>query len=157
MRPLKPTQPRILPRVNLNSGDALNYIRSTSDEDASYLTSNGTPSSTLELDGRLGMLNDASASTALTGGNSALKQRHERRGHTKSRRGCYNCKKRRIKPQQHIPLFSLLDMRFFQHFLFTCFPHQPIGNEAVWTHEIPCLAQNVRMTRMENEFVVLSG
>ncbi|KAI1476565.1 hypothetical protein F4774DRAFT_420636 [Daldinia eschscholtzii] len=117
------------------------------------------------------MSNDTSASTALTGGNSAMKQRHERRGHTKSRRGCYNCKKRRIKcqetrpacahctktglkceypavpqvvhqPQQHIPLFSLLDMRFFQHFLFTCFPHQPIGNEAVWTHEIPCLAQN---------------
>lgn len=24
-------------------------------------------------------------------------QRHERRGHTKSRRGCFNCKRRRIK------------------------------------------------------------
>jgi hypothetical protein len=28
---------------------------------------------------------------------SAQKQRLERRGHTKSRRGCYNCKRRRIK------------------------------------------------------------
>lgn len=27
----------------------------------------------------------------------AQKQRLERRGHTKSRRGCYNCKRRRIK------------------------------------------------------------
>lgn len=28
---------------------------------------------------------------------SGAKQRLERRGHTKSRRGCYNCKRRRIK------------------------------------------------------------
>lgn len=28
---------------------------------------------------------------------AAQKQRMERRGHTKSRRGCYNCKRRRIK------------------------------------------------------------
>lgn len=27
----------------------------------------------------------------------AAKARHERRGHTKSRRGCFNCKRRRIK------------------------------------------------------------
>ena len=32
-----------------------------------------------------------------SGGSSAAKQRLERRGHTKSRRGCYNCKRRRIK------------------------------------------------------------
>ncbi|KAF9770820.1 hypothetical protein IL306_011578 [Fusarium sp. DS 682] len=31
---------------------------------------------------------------------SAQKQRLERRGHTKSRRGCYNCKRRRIKETQ---------------------------------------------------------
>jgi len=30
-------------------------------------------------------------------GNSPPKQRLERRGHTKSRRGCFNCKRRRIK------------------------------------------------------------
>ncbi|KAI1805736.1 hypothetical protein F4811DRAFT_560949 [Daldinia bambusicola] len=114
---------------------------------------------------------DMPATTALARSNSAQKQRHERRGHTKSRRGCFNCKRRRIKcqetrpacahctktglkceypavpqvihqPQHQVPLFSLLDMRFFQHFLLACFPHQPIGNEYIWTHEIPCLSQN---------------
>ncbi|KAK3387680.1 hypothetical protein B0H63DRAFT_470694 [Podospora didyma] len=99
------------------------------------------------------------------------RQRMERRGHTKSRRGCYNCKRRRIKcqetrpecghcvktglkceypttlpqivhqPQHQIPLFSMQDMRFFQHFLFQCYPHHPIGSENIWTHEIPCLSQ----------------
>ncbi|KAM0329131.1 hypothetical protein ACHAQA_004427 [Verticillium albo-atrum] len=61
----------------------------------------------------------------------------ERRGHTKSRRGCFNCKRRRIK----IPIFSLEDMRFFQHFLLQCYPHHPLGNENIWTHEVPCLSQ----------------
>jgi hypothetical protein len=100
------------------------------------------------------------------------KQRLERRGHTKSRRGCYNCKRRRIKcqethpacghcvktglkceypslpqithqPHHQIPLFSLQDMRFFQHFLTKCYPHHPLKQESVWTHEIPCIAHNV--------------
>jgi len=34
---------------------------------------------------------------------AASKQRMERRGHTKSRRGCYNCKRRRIKCQEAKP------------------------------------------------------
>ena len=34
---------------------------------------------------------------------SLQKQRLERRGHTKSRRGCYNCKRRRIKCQETRP------------------------------------------------------
>ncbi|PHH90174.1 hypothetical protein CDD83_4333 [Cordyceps sp. RAO-2017] len=99
------------------------------------------------------------------------RQRLERRGHTKSRRGCYNCKRRRIKcqetqpacghcvktglhceypalprivhqPHQQVPLFSLQDMRFFQHFLTQCYPHHPLRQEEVWTHEIPCIAHN---------------
>jgi len=45
------------------------------------------------------------------------------------------------QPQHQIPLFSLQDMRFFQHFLFRCYPHHPIGAENIWTHEIPCLSQ----------------
>ncbi|KAL2159135.1 hypothetical protein VTH06DRAFT_2567 [Thermothelomyces fergusii] len=98
------------------------------------------------------------------------KPRLERRGHTKSRRGCFNCKRRRIKcqetkpacghcvkqglkceyptlpaivhqPQHKIPLFSLQDMRFFQHFLLNCYPHHPIGSEEIWTHEVPCLSE----------------
>ncbi|KAL2264047.1 hypothetical protein VTK26DRAFT_3085 [Humicola hyalothermophila] len=96
------------------------------------------------------------------------KPRLERRGHTKSRRGCFHCKRRRIKcqetrpacghcikqglkceypamptivhqPQQQIPIFTLQDMRFFQHFL-TYPPHHPIGAEQLWTHEVPCLS-----------------
>ncbi|KAK5997010.1 Zn(2)-C6 fungal-type transcription factor afumD-like protein [Cladobotryum mycophilum] len=99
------------------------------------------------------------------------KQRLERRGHTKSRRGCYNCKRRRIKcqetrpacghcvktglkceypstpqithqPHHQIPLFSLQDMRCFQHFLTQCYPHHPLKQEEIWTHEIPCIAHN---------------
>ncbi|KAH8177968.1 fungal zn(2)-Cys(6) binuclear cluster domain-containing protein [Sarocladium implicatum] len=109
--------------------------------------------------------------TRSSGGSSAAKQRLERRGHTKSRRGCYNCKRRRIKcqetrpacghcvktglkceypsmpqithqPHHQIPLFSLQDMRFFQHFLTQCYPATPLGQEHVWTHEIPCIAHN---------------
>jgi hypothetical protein len=45
------------------------------------------------------------------------------------------------KPQHQIPIFSLQDMRFFQHFLLRCYPHQPLGNEGIWTHEVPCLSQ----------------
>ncbi|KAF7549452.1 hypothetical protein G7Z17_g6371 [Cylindrodendrum hubeiense] len=39
----------------------------------------------------------SNASTELVRRAPAQKQRLERRGHTKSRRGCYNCKRRRIK------------------------------------------------------------
>ncbi|TKW57689.1 hypothetical protein CTA1_6736 [Colletotrichum tanaceti] len=97
---------------------------------------------------------------------TAQKQRLERRGHTKSRRGCFNCKRRRIKlsytryvktivvwvmrlsrgrglqPHHQVPLFSLQDMRFFQHFMLQCYPHHPLGNENIWTHEVPCLSQS---------------
>ncbi|KAI5927991.1 hypothetical protein F4810DRAFT_646336 [Camillea tinctor] len=33
-------------------------------------------------------------------------------------------------------------MRLFQHFLIACTPHHPLGNDTIWTHEIPCLSQN---------------
>lgn len=48
-----------------------------------------------------------SSSHAGTGGEivrAASGKRHERRGHTKSRRGCFNCKRRRIKVG-HLPLY----------------------------------------------------
>lgn len=32
-------------------------------------------------------------------------------------------------------------MRFFQYFLLKCYPHHPLGNESIWTHEVPCLSQ----------------
>lgn len=34
-------------------------------------------------------------------------------------------------------------MRFFQHFLTQCYPHHPLKQEEIWTHEIPCIAHNV--------------
>ncbi|KAK2607390.1 hypothetical protein N8I77_006066 [Diaporthe amygdali] len=34
------------------------------------------------------------------------------------------------------------DMRFFQHFLIHSFPHHPLGNDKIWTHEVPCLSYN---------------
>ncbi|KAG8160523.1 hypothetical protein KVR01_010059 [Diaporthe batatas] len=99
----------------------------------------------------------------------AKKNKLERRGHFKSRNGCFNCKKRRIKcqethpacghcikgklkceypavpqivhqPRDQLPLFSMQDMRFFQHFLQYSFPHHPLGNDKIWTHEVPCLS-----------------
>jgi hypothetical protein len=47
------------------------------------------------------------------------------------------------QPHHQIPLFSLQDMRFFQHFLMQCYPSHPPANEHIWTHEVPCLSQNV--------------
>jgi hypothetical protein len=45
------------------------------------------------------------------------------------------------QPQHQVPLFSLQDMRFFQHFLLNCYPHHPLGSESLWTHEIPSLSE----------------
>ncbi|CAK7266820.1 hypothetical protein SEPCBS57363_002285 [Sporothrix epigloea] len=112
-----------------------------------------------------------SSNNVSSSGSGSYNKRLERRGHTKSRRGCFNCKRRRIKcqetrpacghclkmdlqceypvaplvirqPQHQIPLFSLQDMRFFQHFLLHCSPHYPLGNQSLWTHEIPCLSHS---------------
>ncbi|KAL1836966.1 hypothetical protein VTJ49DRAFT_4430 [Mycothermus thermophilus] len=112
----------------------------------------------------------SSSSLQLAATQAAAKPRLERRGHKKSRRGCFNCKRRRIKcqetrpacghcvkqglrceyptmptivhqPQNQVPLFSLQDMRLLQNFLLNCYPHHPIGSEEMWLHEIPCLAE----------------
>lgn len=50
----------------------------------------------------------SSSSGALTRKSQAQKQRLERRGHTKSRRGCYNCKRRRIKVQKLKRLYQAI-------------------------------------------------
>ncbi|KAE8448950.1 hypothetical protein EG329_008746 [Mollisiaceae sp. DMI_Dod_QoI] len=107
-----------------------------------------------------------------------------RKGHTKSRAGCLNCKRARIKckenrpscdycahrglecrwPEVHInqmgtmilrptppasvplnplvsgPVYTSQDFRLFHHFLQTAYPHHPIGNDSVWTHEVPAIA-----------------
>lgn len=46
------------------------------------------------------------------------------------------------QPKHQMPLFSLQDMRFFQHFLLSCSPHHPLGNERIWRHEVSWLSQN---------------
>ncbi|KAF5618618.1 hypothetical protein F52700_12138 [Fusarium sp. NRRL 52700] len=92
-----------------------------------------------------------------------------RKGHTKSRRGCFNCKRRRVKCPETTPacdncdrlglrceypqtldkglmhLFSpepaqslsqeqlsMVDLRFFHHFLLHAYPGLPIQGEKVW-------------------------
>ncbi|KAI1447509.1 hypothetical protein F5Y02DRAFT_29440 [Annulohypoxylon stygium] len=163
-------QPMILPLMD--SGEDFTYSNFLSGDDSLYPVIGEAAGSTSALSdaGDLGIASAASPVAALSARNSLQKQRLERRGHTKSRRGCFNCKRRRIKcqetrpacghcvktglkceypaapqvvhqPQHQIPLFSLQDMRFFQHFLFTCFPNHPLGNESIWTHEIPSLSQ----------------
>ncbi|KXX73430.1 Sterol uptake control protein 2, partial [Madurella mycetomatis] len=130
------------------------------------------PSSSALIVPRAGSGSGGGSGTTANTGSGPQKQRLERRGHTKSRRGCFNCKRRRIKcqetrpacghcvktglkceyptlpaivhqPQHQIPIFTLQDMRFFQHFLLKCYPHHPIGSEDMWTHEIPCLSEKM--------------
>ena len=86
------------------SGDASASASSPSMEDGSN-KSNGSP------DAHAGTV--ASSSTDLVSANNqaaaaAARQRLERRGHTKSRRGCFNCKRRRIKvTSRRIPSWQL--------------------------------------------------
>ena len=37
--------------------------------------------------------------------------------------------------------FSILDMKFFHHFLTSAYPHLPLGNDHVWVNEIPQFAE----------------
>ncbi|KAF5557290.1 sterol uptake control 2 [Fusarium napiforme] len=117
---------------------------------------------------------DVSTSTSSSSPSSLLIGRPRRRpiprkGHTKSRRGCFHCKRRRVKcqettpscdncdrlglqceypqtsakglmtlpsPQPAQPLsqaqLSMLDLRFFHHFLLHAYPGLPIQGEEVW-------------------------
>ncbi|KAI0424909.1 C6 zinc finger protein [Xylaria sp. FL1042] len=171
MEPIDFNQSTTLPLLTLGSNTEFDYAAYLQDDEIDYLGDAGSS-------GSASVMNEVTSTSlspptsVVVRSNSNQKPRLERRGHTKSRRGCYNCKRRRIKcqetrpscghciktglkceyplvpqithqPQHQIPLFSLQDMRFFQHFLLTCCPHQPLGNESIWTHEIPCLSQNV--------------
>jgi hypothetical protein len=40
------------------------------------------------------------------------------------------------------PLFTMEDFRLFNHFLNAAYPHVPVGNESIWTHEIPSLSSD---------------
>ncbi|KLP16142.1 uncharacterized protein LW94_13830 [Fusarium fujikuroi] len=117
---------------------------------------------------------DVSTSTSSSSPSSLTSGRPRRRpiprkGHTKSRRGCFNCKRRRVKCQETTPScdncnrlglrceypqtsdkalitlfspqpaqaisqaqFSMVDLRFFHHFLLHAYPGLPIQGEEVW-------------------------
>ncbi|KAI1431748.1 C6 zinc finger protein [Xylaria sp. CBS 124048] len=160
-----------LPLLTLGNDDTeFDYASYLQDEDIDYLGDTGSSGSpSIMNEGASADVSPPASSIVKSGSNQ--RPRLERRGHTKSRRGCYNCKRRRIKcqetrpscghcvktglkceypliprithqPQHQVPLFSLQDMRFFQHFLLTCSPHHPVGQDSVWTHEVPCLSQS---------------
>ncbi|KAI1083899.1 hypothetical protein F5B20DRAFT_525952 [Whalleya microplaca] len=159
-----PTDLQLMPSDNNDFG----YIAFLQENDVDYFAGGASASTSNET---LAVSNVPPSTATFLRSSSSHKARFERKGHTKSRRGCYNCKKRRIKcqetqpscghcrkaglkceypaapqithqPQHHVPLFSLQDMRFFQYFLLSCFPHHPLKNESIWTHEVPCLSQN---------------
>ncbi|KAK0732647.1 hypothetical protein B0T21DRAFT_443843 [Apiosordaria backusii] len=131
----------------------------------------GSPAASSSHGGGGGGGQTSGGNSSGSGMTAAGKQRLERRGHTKSRRGCFNCKRRRIKcqetrpscghclktgltceypslptiihqPSNTLPLFSLLDLRLYHHFLSQCYPHHPIGSEPLWLHEVPHLSQS---------------
>ncbi|KAF5682492.1 hypothetical protein FCIRC_4926 [Fusarium circinatum] len=112
-----------------------------------------------------GTSDEITTSTSSSSASSLISGRPRRRpiprkGHTKSRRGCFNCKRRRVKCQEttpscdncdrlglrceyHLPSpqlaqplsdaqFSMVDLRFFHHFLLHAYPGLPIQGEEVW-------------------------
>jgi Fungal Zn(2)-Cys(6) binuclear cluster domain len=133
--------------------------------------------------------------------NGSRRDRRLRQSHTKSRTGCLNCKRRRIKCEENRPsctqctkrrlqcewpevqirdrradmqigfsnpsvpaqlqsadaAFTMQDFRLFYYFIQKAYPHHPIGNDSVWTHEIPSISHNVGSsifgsTRTTNDF-----
>lgn len=99
-----------LPMLSLNTEPQdFDYGAFLQGEDADYLTeessAQSTSAGTLTGAGSLrgpggqamGLAKSTSPSTSNNSSNSSPPKRLERRGHTKSRRGCYNCKRRRIK------------------------------------------------------------
>jgi hypothetical protein len=46
-------------------------------------------------------------------------------------------------PQSNLPVFTMQDFRFFQHFIDSAYPHHPIDNDWQWTHDVPSMACDV--------------
>ncbi|PQE26409.1 C6 zinc finger protein [Rutstroemia sp. NJR-2017a BBW] len=46
------------------------------------------------------------------------------------------------KLQDTGPAFSSVDFRLFYHFIQVAYPNHPLGNDSVWTHEIPSIASD---------------
>ncbi|KAI1329320.1 hypothetical protein F5Y16DRAFT_418183 [Xylariaceae sp. FL0255] len=174
MNPSNFNQESPLPYLTIGDDNAaFDFSTYFQEEGMDYLTDNASQGSTSVVHDATSASKSASppSPSALSRQDSSPKPRLERRGHTKSRRGCYNCKRRRIKcqetrpacghcvktglkceypvaptvvhqPRHLVPLFTLQDMRFFQHFLQACIPNAPLGCQSIWTHEIPYLSHN---------------
>ncbi|KAF5551847.1 sterol uptake control 2 [Fusarium mexicanum] len=145
------------------------------DGDRSQGLDNGLPPESPSLkQSSSGKSADITTSTSSSSPSSLISSHPRRRpiprkGHTKSRRGCFNCKRRRVKCQEttpscdncdrlglrceypqpsdkglmHLPApqlaqslsdaqFSMVDLRFFHHFLLHAYPGLPIQGEEVW-------------------------
>lgn len=138
-----------LPRPNLDLSSPISTSASTSTPPTSFLTQ-AQQQALVPQRGFIPVIvtQGESPSGGSGSASAASKQRMERRGHTKSRRGCYNCKRRRIKcqeskpacghcvkgglkceypsmpvvvhqPQHQIPLFSLQDRSVSPMFICT--------------------------------------
>ncbi|CAH0042305.1 unnamed protein product [Clonostachys rhizophaga] len=110
-----------------------------------------------------GETEDGEKSTENGGGAGQIRSIHKltRRGHTKSRRGCLTCKRRRVKCPEDQPAcsscvrlgliceyplknnpsaplqstggqFNLKDLRLFHHFILHAYPPLPLHGKAVW-------------------------
>jgi hypothetical protein len=97
MDPLDLTQV-IPPLMTLNDGPPnFDYTPFLQDEEIDYLAEDNSSSSSVALALSTPSSNSSPPTARSSKKVAAQKQRLERRGHTKSRRGCYNCKRRRIK------------------------------------------------------------
>lgn len=91
-----------LPLMEVNAQQPeFDYTAFLQEEEADYVAEDSSASAstnTLALTPPQGQSpTDAGPSSGAASRARQAKQRLERRGHTKSRRGCYNCKRRRIK------------------------------------------------------------
>lgn len=139
-----------LPRPNLDLSSPTSTSASTTTPPTTFLTQAQQQALVLQRGLAPVIVTQGGSPSGGSGSASAAsKQRMERRGHTKSRRGCYNCKRRRIKcqetkpacghcgkgglkceypsmpvvvhqPQHQIPLFSLQDRSVL--YMFICTP-----------------------------------
>jgi hypothetical protein len=97
MDPLDFNQLTILPLLTLNENNTdFDYAAYLQDEDVDYLGDAGSSGSASVLN-EVVRTSVSPPTSATFKSNSKRKTRLERKGHTKSRGGCYNCKRRRIK------------------------------------------------------------
>jgi hypothetical protein len=85
--------------------DYASFMDEVGEDDADYLAeeSSASASTTAMIDPMLSQAFTPSSVVLNKSLSPPSRQRLERRGHTKSRRGCFNCKRRRIKVTDHPP------------------------------------------------------